>query len=170
MCPCIVSIIVNDDQQDATILAYLFIPNQLYMFRAMSSPIIRSTWLYLQDLILSTGIAVGWCHGWDGTLFLKLHNHLALHIVKPSIPINNISSDYCISLNLPDKYTISCPHFHRRHYFPQNFLHSFNKIPSAWRKNPAHNKIKWKYIYHAEITCNNTLHAACVFLRYNYPH
>jgi len=34
--PCIVSIIVNDDQQDATILAYLFIPNQLYMFRAMS--------------------------------------------------------------------------------------------------------------------------------------
>ena len=39
-------IFVNDDQQDATILAYLFIPNQLYMFRAMSSPIIRSTWLY----------------------------------------------------------------------------------------------------------------------------
>jgi len=29
------SLIVNDDQQDATILAYLFIPNQLYMFRAM---------------------------------------------------------------------------------------------------------------------------------------
>ena len=29
VCPCIVSIIVNDDQQDATILAYLFIPNQL---------------------------------------------------------------------------------------------------------------------------------------------
>ena len=36
--PCIVSAIVNDDQQDATILAYLFISNQLYMFRAMSSP------------------------------------------------------------------------------------------------------------------------------------
>jgi len=33
-------------------LAYLFIPNQLYMFRAMTSPIIRSTWLYLQLLIL----------------------------------------------------------------------------------------------------------------------
>jgi len=43
VCPCIVSIIVNDDQQDATILAYLFIPNQLYVFRAMSSPIIWST-------------------------------------------------------------------------------------------------------------------------------
>ena len=33
--------IVNDDQQEATILAYLCIPNQLYMFQAMSSPIIR---------------------------------------------------------------------------------------------------------------------------------
>ena len=48
-------------------LANLFIPNQLYMFRAMSSPIIRSTWLYLHLLILSTSIAAGWCHGWDGT-------------------------------------------------------------------------------------------------------
>jgi len=44
----------NYDQQEATILAYLFVPNQLYMFRAMSSPIIRSTSLYLQLLILPT--------------------------------------------------------------------------------------------------------------------
>ena len=65
--PCIVSTIVNDYQQDATILVYLFILKQLYMFRAMSSPIIRSTWLYLQHLILSTVIAAGWCHEWDGT-------------------------------------------------------------------------------------------------------
>ena len=43
VCPCVVSIIVIDDQQDATILAYLFIPNQLCMFRAMFSPIIGST-------------------------------------------------------------------------------------------------------------------------------
>ena len=60
-CPCIVSLIVNDDQQDATILAYLFIRNQQYMFWAMSLPIIRSTLLYLQHLILSTGIPAGWC-------------------------------------------------------------------------------------------------------------
>ena len=52
--PCVVGVIVNDDQKDATILAYLLIPNQLYMFRAMPSPISRSTWLYLQHLILST--------------------------------------------------------------------------------------------------------------------
>ena len=72
-CSCIVSIIVNDAQQDATILAYLFVPNQLYVFRAMSSPIIRSNWLYLQHLILSTGIAAGWCHGWDVTHFVGHH-------------------------------------------------------------------------------------------------
>jgi hypothetical protein len=55
--------IVNDDQQNATILAYLFIPNELYMFRAMSSPMNRSTRLYLEHLNLSTGIAAGWRHG-----------------------------------------------------------------------------------------------------------
>ena len=38
-----IKVIVNDDQQDANILAHLFIPNQLYMFRAMSSPVITST-------------------------------------------------------------------------------------------------------------------------------
>jgi len=37
VCPCIANIVVNDDQQDATVLwfIYLFIPNQIYMFRAM---------------------------------------------------------------------------------------------------------------------------------------
>ena len=49
---------VNDDQQDATILAYLFIPNQLYMFRAISSPIVRSTWLYLQHLIFTISVRI----------------------------------------------------------------------------------------------------------------
>ena len=66
--------VVNGGQQDANILAYLFIPNQLYVFRAMSSPIIRSTRLYLQLLILSTNIAAGWCHGRDGTEFHLVHD------------------------------------------------------------------------------------------------
>ena len=57
---------VIDDQQDAIILVYLFILNQLYMFRAMFSPIM-STWPYLWLLLLSTDIAAGWCHGLDGT-------------------------------------------------------------------------------------------------------
>ena len=66
--------IVNDDQQNATFLAYSFIPNQLYIFQAMSSLIIRSTWLYLQHLILSTVIVAGWCHEWDGTEFHLIHD------------------------------------------------------------------------------------------------
>jgi len=41
--PTHVGITANDDQQDATILVYLFIPNQLYMFWAMSLPLIGST-------------------------------------------------------------------------------------------------------------------------------
>ena len=43
-------IIVNDDQHDATILAYLFIPNQLYVFRAMSS---MSTIIIIRELVLN---------------------------------------------------------------------------------------------------------------------
>jgi len=38
---------------------YLCISNRLYMFLAMYSPIIRSTSLYLQLLVLSTDIAAG---------------------------------------------------------------------------------------------------------------
>jgi len=74
VCPCIVSVIVNDDRQDATLLAYLFVPSEPYMFRATCSPIIRSTWLYeyLQLLVMSIDIAAGWCYGWDGTIFIYL--------------------------------------------------------------------------------------------------
>ena len=33
------------------------------MFRAMFSPIIRRTWLYLQYLVVFTQVAAGWCVG-----------------------------------------------------------------------------------------------------------
>ena len=55
--------ILIDDQLDAIILDYLFIHTQLYMFRAIYSPIIRSTWLYLQLLVLFTDNAADRCHG-----------------------------------------------------------------------------------------------------------
>jgi hypothetical protein len=35
--------------------------SQLYMFRAMFSSIIRSTWLYLQYLVVFTQVAADWC-------------------------------------------------------------------------------------------------------------
>ena len=51
VCPYIVSIIRNLWTKRCKFLVYLFVPNQLYMFRTTFSPIIRSTWLYLQFLI-----------------------------------------------------------------------------------------------------------------------
>ena len=40
---------------------HFIIASQLYMFRAMLSPIIRSTCLYLQYLVVFTQVAAGWC-------------------------------------------------------------------------------------------------------------
>ena len=45
-------------------LVYFFVPNQHYMFRTMFSPIIRSTWLYLQLLINSTYVVGYIQHRW----------------------------------------------------------------------------------------------------------
>jgi len=43
------------------------VPSRLYMFRAMFSPIIRSTWLYLQCLVVFTQVAAVWCPEWVQT-------------------------------------------------------------------------------------------------------
>jgi hypothetical protein len=53
MCPCIASVIINDDQQDAVVFD-LSISSLLYKFRATLSPIIRITLLCLQLQVLST--------------------------------------------------------------------------------------------------------------------
>jgi len=46
------------------------------MLREMFSPIIRSTWLYLQHLVLFTQVAAGWCHGWVET---HVSGHVLAH-------------------------------------------------------------------------------------------
>jgi hypothetical protein len=48
------------------------IPSRLYMFRAMFSPIIRSTWLYLQYLVVFTQVASCWCPEWVETELRRL--------------------------------------------------------------------------------------------------
>jgi hypothetical protein len=40
------------------------IPSWLYKFRTMFSPIVRSTWLYLQYLVVFSQVAASWCLGW----------------------------------------------------------------------------------------------------------
>jgi hypothetical protein len=42
------------------------------MFRAIFSPIIRSTWLYLHYLLVFTQIAAGWCLWWVETELCRL--------------------------------------------------------------------------------------------------
>jgi len=42
------------------------------MFRAMFSPIVRSTWLYLQYLVVFTQVAVGWCPEWVETAYVRI--------------------------------------------------------------------------------------------------
>jgi len=58
--PCIFSVITIDNQQDATILIYLLLISSTCFGRCFS-PIIRSSSLYLQLLVLSTDVAAGWC-------------------------------------------------------------------------------------------------------------
>jgi hypothetical protein len=48
------------------------IPSRLYMFRAMFSPIINGTWLYLQYLVVFTQVAAGWCPEWVETELCRL--------------------------------------------------------------------------------------------------
>jgi hypothetical protein len=44
-------------------IAQFIIPSQLYVFRAIFLPIIWSTLLYSQHLVVFTHVAAGWCHG-----------------------------------------------------------------------------------------------------------
>jgi len=73
LCPHIVSIIRNWRPTKCNFLFYLFVPNQPYMFRAMFSPIIKSTLLYLQLLIKSNYVVGGRCIGRNGTTFHLVH-------------------------------------------------------------------------------------------------
>jgi len=45
------------------------------MFRAMFSPIIGSTWPYLQYLVVFTQFAAGWCLEWVETQFQLIRKY-----------------------------------------------------------------------------------------------
>jgi len=52
-CPCITSISLKYNQQDATFSLSIYFYKLLYMFQAVPSPNIRSTKLYIQRQVLS---------------------------------------------------------------------------------------------------------------------
>jgi hypothetical protein len=89
------------------------IPSQLYVFRAMFSPIIRSTWLYLQYLVMFTQVAVGWCLEWVETELCGLWGvHCTLHNPHSSVqctPHNPHSSVHCTPHN-PHSSVHCTPH------------------------------------------------------------
>ena len=66
VCPWIVSIIRKWWTRCNIWFIYLFVLNQLHMFRAMFPPIIRSIWLYLQLLIQYNHVAADRYRGRDG--------------------------------------------------------------------------------------------------------
>jgi len=53
-----------DTTDEVHYIGSFIIPSQLYMFRVMFSPIIRSTWLYLQHLVIFTNVAAVPTHPW----------------------------------------------------------------------------------------------------------
>ena len=67
------------------------------MFRAMFSPIISSTWLYLQYLVVFTKVAAGWCLGgsWNCFAFSTSSNPISLGFISP------LSSNYEHAFQMP---------------------------------------------------------------------
>ena len=152
MYPCFVSIIVNDDQQNAIILVYLFIPNQLYMFRAMCSPIVRSTWLYLQLLVLSTDTAAGWCHGWDGKMELTYGHQLYMFRAMCS-PIFRSTWLYLQFLVLSTDTAAGWCHGWDGKEF--HLVHDTGRQPHRWTISEDVNTVKcsWRWAKTSPKTC-----------------
>ena len=73
------------------------------MFRAIFSPITRSTWLYLQYLVVFTQVAAGWCLEWVETELCGLwavYTCHTIHIVQYQL-IRDISRQQLV-WTLPD--------------------------------------------------------------------
>jgi len=106
---------------------YLFL-QILYMFQAVSPPIIRSTKLYIQLQILSTNTVASWWRGWDGTfiyLYVSGVNCISLHALLYHIAAFVL---YSLFLMFPYWY-VSLPVWH--------------SISSTL---PASSSIGWQYL------------------------
>jgi hypothetical protein len=71
------------------------------MFRVMFSPIIRSTWLYLQYLVVFTQVAAGWCLKWVETVSTHRPKHVELTWNNKLIYIVHLVDYFhsCITMN-----------------------------------------------------------------------
>ena len=79
------------------------------MFRAMFSPIISSTWIYLQLMVVFTQVAAGCCHGWVGTRSFNssicpYHSHPKRPSAQVLRDSNQAAQDNCILWSLNWKW------------------------------------------------------------------
>ena len=75
--PCIAIIFPKYNQQDITLLNFIYIYKTLYMFQAVPPPIIRRTKLYIQLQVLSNNTAASCYRGWDGTPWSSISSMIA---------------------------------------------------------------------------------------------
>jgi hypothetical protein len=52
------------------------------MFQAVFSPVIRSTWLYLQYLVVFTQVAAGWCRQYKLDVYESVHRDTTVKITN----------------------------------------------------------------------------------------
>jgi hypothetical protein len=117
------------------------------MLRAMFSPIIRTTWLYLQLLVMFTNVAAGWCHGWVGTAFQLIHDTTTNQFrsrkhsidAKQTLPVPRSS---CLSPTYCDPGLTYCK-------FSQRRGDGNNKVPAGGRggggRTPTFPHISFSY-------------------------
>jgi len=91
------------------------------MFRAMFSPIIRSTCLYLQYLVVFTQVTAGWCIGW----------------VKAKFKIIQDTSRQQLGWTLPDTVNTSKCSWWWAKTSPQTCWANWNRASTHPRHQPA---------------------------------
>jgi hypothetical protein len=97
ICPCIASISLKYNQQDAMFCRSIYFYKFLYMFQAVSPPIIRSTKLYIQRQVLSNQhccLLLSWVR-WN---FVPSHPYTCFRrFLRPSSGVKNCtySVRYC---------------------------------------------------------------------------
>ena len=135
------------------------------MFRAMILPIIRSTWLYLQYLVLFTQVAAGWCLGWGETelcrlwgVYTRTYKHLKL------------TGAQIVSFGVVIRLRVYTPH----NLHVSVSTHSIHQPAATWVNTTRYCKYSQVLLImgennvpkHVELTWNNKLICIVYLVRY----
>ena len=96
------------------------------MFRAMFSPIIRSTWLYLQYLVVYIQVAAGWCPECTPDTIIPSRLYMFRAMFSPIIRSSWLYLQYC-SIAVSGSVHPSCYRLvfrvHFGHHYSKSALH-----------------------------------------------